>query len=61
MGFRTAEFSSTITFRQMKTIEINGSFRNELGKKSSKEIENQAQYLVEFMEKKKIFISQYLN
>jgi large subunit ribosomal protein L25 len=30
--------SSTITFRQMKTIEIKGSFRTELGKKSSKEI-----------------------
>src|ERR1035437_2396292 len=30
--------SSTITFRQMKTIEIKGSFRKELGKKSSKEI-----------------------
>jgi len=30
--------SSTITFRQMKTIEIKGTFRNELGKKSSKEI-----------------------
>ncbi len=29
-------FSSTITFRQMKTIEIKGSFRTELGKKSSK-------------------------
>ena len=33
-----AGFSSTITYRQMKTIEINGSFRKELGKKSSKEI-----------------------
>ena len=31
-------FSSTITFRQMKTIEIKGSFRTELGKKSSKQI-----------------------
>lgn len=31
-------FSSTITFRQMKTIEINGSFRTELGKKSSKQV-----------------------
>ena len=30
--------SSTITFRQMKTIEIKGSFRTELGKKNSKEI-----------------------
>ena len=30
--------SSTITFRQMKTIEIKGTFRTELGKKSSKEI-----------------------
>ena len=30
--------SSTITFRQMKTIEIKGSFRTELGKKSSKEL-----------------------
>jgi large subunit ribosomal protein L25 len=30
--------SSTITFRRMKTIEIKGSFRTELGKKSSKEI-----------------------
>jgi len=29
-------FSSTITFRQMKTIEIKGTFRTELGKKSSK-------------------------
>ena len=31
-------FSSTITFRRMKTIEINGWFRTELGKKSSKQI-----------------------
>jgi len=31
-------FSSTITLRQMKTIEIKGSFRTELGKKSSKQI-----------------------
>jgi len=31
-------FSSTITFRQMKTIEIKGSFRTELGKKSSKQL-----------------------
>jgi large subunit ribosomal protein L25 len=31
-------FSSTITFREMKTIEIKGSFRTELGKKSSKQI-----------------------
>jgi large subunit ribosomal protein L25 len=30
--------SSTITFRQMKTIEIKGSFRQDLGKKSSKEL-----------------------
>jgi len=30
-------FSSTITLRQMKTIEIKGSFRTELGKKSSRE------------------------
>jgi large subunit ribosomal protein L25 len=30
--------SSTITVRQMKTIEIKGSFRKELGKKSSKEL-----------------------
>lgn len=30
--------SSTITFRQMKTIEIKGTFRTELGKKSSKVI-----------------------
>ena len=30
--------SSTITFRVMKTIEIKGSFRTELGKKSSKKI-----------------------
>ena len=29
-------FSSTIIFRQMKTIEIKGTFRTELGKKSSK-------------------------
>ncbi len=28
--------SSTITFRQMKTIEIKGSFRTELGKKKLK-------------------------
>jgi large subunit ribosomal protein L25 len=28
--------SSTITFRRMKTIEIKGTFRTELGKKSSK-------------------------
>jgi large subunit ribosomal protein L25 len=34
MGSRFAGFSSTITFRQMKTIE----FRTELGKKSSREI-----------------------
>jgi large subunit ribosomal protein L25 len=38
MGSRFAGFSSTITFRQMKTIEIKGSFRTELGKKSSKQI-----------------------
>jgi large subunit ribosomal protein L25 len=31
-------FSSTITFRYMKTIEIKGSFRTELGKKSSKQL-----------------------
>ena len=31
-------FSSTITFRQMKTIEIKGTFRTELGKKSSKQL-----------------------
>jgi large subunit ribosomal protein L25 len=31
-------FSSTITLAQMKTIEIKGSFRNELGKKSSKQL-----------------------
>jgi large subunit ribosomal protein L25 len=31
-------FSSTITLQQMKTIEIKGSFRTELGKKSSKQI-----------------------
>jgi len=30
--------SSTITFRLMKTVEIKGFFRTELGKKSSKEI-----------------------
>lgn len=30
--------SSTITFSQMNTIEIKGSFRTELGKKSSKQI-----------------------
>ena len=30
--------SSTITYRQMKTIEIKGSLRTELGKKSSKQI-----------------------
>jgi large subunit ribosomal protein L25 len=38
MVSRHAGFSSTITFRQMKTIEIKGTFRTELGKKSSKEI-----------------------
>jgi large subunit ribosomal protein L25 len=38
MGSRFAGFSSTITFRQMKSIEIKGSFRTELGKKSSKQI-----------------------
>ncbi len=38
MGSRFAGFSSTITFRQMKTIEIKGSLRTELGKKSSREI-----------------------
>lgn len=38
MGSRCAGFSSTITLRQMKTIEINGSFRTELGKKSSKQL-----------------------
>lgn len=37
MGSRSAGFSSTITLRQMKTIEIKGSFRTELGKKSSKQ------------------------
>lgn len=31
-------FSSTITINQMKTIEIKGSFRNELGKKTSKQL-----------------------
>jgi large subunit ribosomal protein L25 len=31
-------FSSTITFRQMKTIEIKGTLRTELGKKSSKQL-----------------------
>lgn len=30
--------SSTITFRQMKTIEITGSLRTDLGKKSAKQI-----------------------
>ena len=30
--------SSTITLRQMKTIEIKGSFRTELGKKNAKQI-----------------------
>jgi large subunit ribosomal protein L25 len=38
MGSRCAGLSSTITFRQMKTIEIKGSLRTELGKKSSKQI-----------------------
>jgi large subunit ribosomal protein L25 len=38
MGSRGAGFSSTITFRQMKTIEIKGSFRTEVGKKSAKQI-----------------------
>jgi large subunit ribosomal protein L25 len=38
MGSRFAGFSSTITLRPMKTIEINGTFRTELGKKSSKQI-----------------------
>lgn len=37
MGSRCAGFSSTITLRQMKTIEIKGSFRTELGKKSTKQ------------------------
>lgn len=36
MGFRLAELSSTITNEQMKTIEIKGSLRKELGKKSSR-------------------------
>lgn len=31
-------FSSTITFKQMKTIEIKGLFRTELGKKSTKAV-----------------------
>jgi large subunit ribosomal protein L25 len=31
-------FSSTITFRSMKTIEIKGSFRTALGKKDSKQL-----------------------
>jgi large subunit ribosomal protein L25 len=31
-------FSSTIIFRQMKTIEIKGTLRTELGKKSAKQI-----------------------
>lgn len=38
MGSRNAGFSSTITIIQMKTIEIKGTFRTEVGKKSSKEI-----------------------
>jgi len=38
MGSRCAGFSSTITLRKMKTIEINGTFRTELGKKSSKQL-----------------------
>ena len=38
MGSRCAGFSSTITFIQMKTVEIKGSFRTELGKKSSKQL-----------------------
>jgi large subunit ribosomal protein L25 len=38
MGSRWAGFSSTITIIQMKTIEIKGTFRTELGKKSSKQI-----------------------
>jgi large subunit ribosomal protein L25 len=41
MGSRFAGFSSTITLRQMKTIEIKGSFRTELGKKSSRDIRKQ--------------------
>lgn len=38
MGSRGTGFSSTITLRQMKTVEIKGSFRKDLGKKSSREI-----------------------
>lgn len=37
MGSRCTGFSSTITIIQMKTIEIKGTFRTELGKKSSKQ------------------------
>ena len=47
--------SSTITFRQMKTIEIKGSFRTELGKKVQKNSENQEMYHVLSMGKKRIF------
>jgi large subunit ribosomal protein L25 len=38
MGSRCAGLSSTITFKQMKTVEIIGTFRTELGKKSSKQL-----------------------
>ena len=38
MGSRNAGFSSTITLIRMKTIEIKGTFRNELGKKSTKKV-----------------------
>ncbi len=40
----------------MKTIEIKGSFRTELGKKSSKRSEKQEMYHVLSMGKKRIFI-----
>ena len=41
MGSRKAGFSSTITSDQMKTIEIKGSFRKELGKKETKKLRNE--------------------
>ena len=40
----------------MKTIEIKGSFRTELGKKSSKKTRKEGMYPALFMEKRKTFI-----
>ncbi len=41
-SFHNEAFSSTITELQMKTIEIKGTFRNELGKKSTKKVRKDA-------------------